>query len=611
MTASIALLLLIVAAAGVALLAGRLRPDLVALLVLVLLGLAGLTPPADLFSGFSRTAVITILALFVITAALERTGATRFVGQWLGRAAGASEARQVLMVMAAAAALALVMTTIAATAVLLPVVIGLARRARRRPSRLLMPLAFGALLGGLVTLFTPANILVSSALVDAGYRPYSVLDFVPVGLPMAVAGIVYMTVWSRRRLPDRALWGRDGERDGERAGEPDSAGDRPGGTLTEAYGLQAAVSAAYVKPGSALAGLSLHAGEWGRKLGLMVVGISRGGVVNLAPRAADEVLAGDLILFTGTTDDEELARFGLKLTADPAWSGQLASDAVSLVEVTLAPRSAFAGATLRELRFGEKYDLRALALWRAGQTVREAVAEMPLRFGDALLLQGRRSKLALLRDEPGLIVLEEDGGPLRLSRRALLALAVTAAAVGLAAANVLPLAEATFAAAVTLLLTGCLQMEEAYRAIEWRVIFLIAGLLPLSLAMTSTGTAALLGAALAGALGAWGPLALAGGLFVIAALLTQVFSAPITPLVLAPVAIAAAQRLGADPRALALAVALGCSTAFLTPLSQPGSLLVMGPGGYTFRDYGRVGAPLTLLLFGVMLAGLALWWGVR
>ncbi len=415
---------------------------------------------------------------------------------------------------------------------------------------------------------------------------------------MAVVGILFVTLYGRRWLPNRALWGREG-------------GERPSGTLTEAYGMQTAVSACYVKPGSAMAGLSLHEGQWGQQLGLSVVGISRGGNVNLAPQAQDEVLEGDLILFTGTCDDQELRRFGLRLTADPNWSGQLASDEVSLVEVTLAPRSGYAGSTLRELHFGEKSDLRALALWREGKTVRDAVAEVPLRFGDALLLQGRRSKIKLLRDDAGLIVLEEDTGPLHVSRRAVLAVAVTTAAVILAATNVLPLAEATFAAAVLLLLTGCLEMNEAYAAIEWRTIFLIAGMLPLGLAMNTSGTAALLGRGLVGALGDWGPLAVAAGLYWAATLLTQVISAQITPLVLAPVAIAAAQHLGADPRALALAVALGCSTAFITPISHASNLLVMGPGGYTFRDYARLGLPLTVLLFVVMLAGLALWWGVR
>jgi di/tricarboxylate transporter len=474
----------------------------------------------------------------------------------------------------------------------------LARQTGIRPSRLLMPLSFGSLLGGMATLFTTANILVSAALVDHGLRGYGVLDFVSVGLPMAAAGIVFVALYGRNLLPNRGLGGRDDH-------------DRPSGTLSEAYGMQRAVSACYVKPGSSMAGLSLVEGQWGERLGLNVVGISRGGSVNLAPAPRDEVLEGDVVLFTGTTDDDDLIPYGLKLTSEPNWTGQLASDRISLVEVILAPRSIFAGRTLREMHFREKYDLRVLAIWREGKTLREALAEIPLRFGDALLLQGRRSKIDLLRDEPGFLVLEEDTGPLRVSRRAVLAVVLTTAAVVLAAANVLPIAEATFAAAVLMLLFGCLDMNEAYRSIEWKTVFLIAGMLPLGLALSSTGAAALVGTALVSGLGGLGPLAVAGGLYWAATLLTQVISGQVTPLVLAPIAIAAAQRIGADPRGLALAVALGCSTAFLTPIAHSSNLLVMGPGGYTFKDYARLGLPLSLVVFGVMLVGLALFWGIR
>ena len=598
MTLPILFVLALVAGASLLLVSERLRPDLVALALLVVLGLSGLVPADELFSGFSRPAVITIIALFIITAALERTGATRVLGQLLGRLAGQGEARAVLVVMVATALLSLVMNTIAAAAVLLPAVIGLARQNSLRVSRLLMPLAFASLLGGMATLFTTANILVSASLVDSGFAPYGVLDFVSVGLPMAVAGILFVALYGRRLLPAQGLGGS-------------READRPTGTLTEAYGMTQAVSACYVKPGSAMAGLSLAEGQWGEKLGLNVLGISRGGGVNLAPRPRDEVLEGDIVLFTGITDDSELGRHGLKLTDDPSWSGQLASEQVSLVEVTLAPRSTFAGQTLRDTHFREKYDLRVLAIWREGQTLREALAEIPLRFGDALLLQGRRSKINLLRDEPGLIVLEEDTGPLRVSRRAILAVLLTTLAVVLAAANVLPIAETTFAAAVLMLLLGCLDMNDAYRAIEWKTVFLIAGMLPLALALTTTGAAALVGDWLVAALGALGPLAVAGGLFVAATLLTQIVSGQVTPLVLAPIAIAAAQRLGADPRGLALAVALGSSTAFLTPIAHSSNLLVMGPGGYRFKDYARLGLPLSLILFVVMLVGLALFWGIR
>ncbi len=592
MTPDILMVLLLVAGASLLLIADRLRPDLVALLLLVVLGLTGLVSADELFLGFSRPAVITIMALFIITAALERTGATRALGQQLHRLAGASEARAVLVVMLASAGLSLVMNTIAAAAVLLPAVISLSRQTGLRPSKLLIPLAFGSLLGGMATLFTTANLLVSAALAEQGYPTYGVLDFVPVGLPTAVAGILYMALQGRKLLPSRGLGGQTGP-------------ERPAGHLGEAYGLQRAVSAAYVKPGSAMAGLSLSEGQWGERLALNVVGISRGGSVNLAPQPKEEVLEGDIVLFTGLADEQELDSYGLRVTGDGAWTGQLASDQVSLVEVVLAPRSAFAGRTLRGLRFREKYDVTALAIWREGNTIREAVADLPLRFGDALLLQGRRSRLQLLRDEPSLIVLEEDAGPVRMPRRALLAVALTTLALVLSAANVLPIAEATFAAAVLMVLFRCLDMNQAYAAIEWRAVFLIAGMLPLGLAITTSGAAALVGDWLVAGLGGLGPLVLAGGLFWVATLLTQVLSGQVTPVVLAPIAIAAAEHAGADPRIIALAVALGCSTAFLTPISHPTNLLVMGPGGYKFNDYARVGLPLSGVVFVVMMGALA------
>ncbi|MGH2524865.1 MAG: SLC13 family permease, partial [Anaerolineales bacterium] len=266
MTPQIAFILALILAASLLLISDRLRPDLVALLLLVVLGLTGLVNASELFSGFSRSAVITIMALFIITSGLERTGATRLLGQRLNRVAGQTEARAVFVVMVAAALLSLVMNNIASAAVLLPAVIGISRHTSLRPSRLLMPLAFGALLGGAATLFTTANILVSAALADQGYEPYGVLDFLPVGLPMAVVGILFVALAGRRTLPAHGLGGGD-----------DAA--RPGSDLSETYRLRQTVQTAYVKPGSALAGMSLMEGQWGERLGLNVIGISRGGAV--------------------------------------------------------------------------------------------------------------------------------------------------------------------------------------------------------------------------------------------------------------------------------------------------------------------------------------------
>jgi di/tricarboxylate transporter len=595
MTPQILFVLALVVGVSLLLISNRLRPDLVALLLLATLGLSGLVDSKELFTGFSRSAVITIMALFIITAALERTGATHLLGQHLSRVAGQSEPRAVLVVMMASAALSLVMNNIAAAAVLLPAVIGITRHSRLRPSRLLVPLAFGTLLGGMATLFTTANILVSAALADHGFRPYGVLDFLPVGVPLAITGILYMALFGRRLLPDHGLGGQVRvERD-----------------LSEAYGLRKTVSAVYVKPGSAMAGLSLAEGCWGERLSLNVIGLSRGGNVRLAPPRDEEVLEGDIVLFTGYIDQEELAPYGLTFTEDPAWRGQFASDQVSLVEAALSPHGSIVGKSLREINFREKFDVSVLALWREGHTIREGLADLPLRFGDALLMQGRRSKIKLLRAEPDFLILEEDTRAEIKPRRATLAVALTTAAVLLPAFNLLPIAETAFTAASLMILFNCLSMDEAYANIEWKAIFLIAGMLPLGLAMTNTGAATFLGQALVRALGAWGPLAVAGGLFLLTMLLTQVIGGQVTPVVLAPVAIAAAQSIGADPRGLAMAVAMGASTAFLSPLSHSVNLLVMGPGGYTFKDYARVGLPLTVLMFVVLLIGLPVLWGVR
>ena len=237
MTPQILFVLALVLVAAVVLVSDRLRPDLVALLLLVILGLTGLVQAEDLFSGFSRSAVITILGLFIITEGLERTGATRILGQRLHRVSGEKEGRTVLVVMVTTATLSLVMNNIAAAAVLLPAVIGITRQTGLRPSRLLIPVSFGALLGGMATLFTTANILVSAALVDQGLKPYGVLDFLPVGGPMALVGILFMVFVGRRLLPEHELGGQETPR-------------RTGGDLSEAYGMREAVCACYVRPGS-------------------------------------------------------------------------------------------------------------------------------------------------------------------------------------------------------------------------------------------------------------------------------------------------------------------------------------------------------------------------
>jgi len=598
MTPQVALVLAIVAIATLLLITERLRSDVVALLTLVALALTGLVSPQEAFAGFSRSAFITILSIFIITEALERTGVTRVIGDRLLRLAGGSEKRLLPVVMLAGAALSLFMNNIAAGAVLLPAIIGITRKTNIKPSKLLMPLAFATMLGGMATLLTTSNILVSNALRDASLEPFSLFDFAPVGIPIVVVGILYMTLAGQRLLPEHDPGG----------------GARPTATpgqLAELYGLKQGLCQMYVQSGSSMAGLSLARGGWSDKLGLMVIGVSRGGRVTLSPSRDFEIIEGDVVLAGGQTDDVELSYYGLVRTDDPSWTGELSSDEIDLVEVILAPRSDFADKTLKELNFRDKFGLTVLSIWRRDVAIRDALGDIPLQLGDALLAQGPHEKIAILRREPNVIVLDEgEETPTLQPRKGPMAAVIVVVALALATLEIVPIAEAFFTAALALVLTGCLTMDEAYKSIEWRGLFLISGFIPLGIALDSTGAAALLGQGLVATLGRFGPVVLAGGLFVATAIALQVVGNVGSAVIFAPIAISAAQHIGSDPRAFAMAVALGTSMAFLIPTAHPVNVLMMGPGGYSVKDFVRVGWGMTLALLVVVIIALPIAWGV-
>ena len=596
MTPQIALVFAIVIVAAILLITERLRSDVVALLTLVALALTRLVTAQEAFAGFSRSAVITILSIFIITEALERTGVTRVIGDRLLRLAGGSEKRLLPVIMLAGAALSLFMNNIAAGAVLLPAIIGISRKTDIKPSKLLMPLSFATIFGGMATLLTTSNILVSTALRDAQLKPFSLLDFAPVGIPIVVVGILYMTFIGQRLLPER----------------------NPGGNvrstatpaqLAELYGLKQGICQVYVQSGSSMARLPVAKGGWSERLGLTVIGVSRGGQVTLSPPREFEIIEGDVVLVGGQTDDTDLSYFGLIRTEDPSWTGDLASDEIDLVEIILAPRSDFAGKTLKELNFRDKYGLTVLSIWRGGNAIRDALGDIPLHFGDALLVQGPHIKIRLLRTDPNVIVLDEDEGtPTLQPRKGPMAALIVVATLVLATLELLPIAEAFFTAALALVLTGCITMDEAYKSIEWRSLFLISGFIPLGVALDHTGAAALIGQGLVAMLGQFSPVVLAGGLFLATAIAVQVVGNVGSAVVFAPIAISAAQQFGSDPRAFAMAVALGTSMAFLIPTAHPVNVLMMGPGGYTVKDFVKVGWGLTLTLLIVVVVVLPIVW---
>jgi di/tricarboxylate transporter len=590
-------LLAIVGLALGLIISNRLRADLVALLVLLALGLSGILPPEQALAGFSRSAVIAIVGLFVITAALERNGVVQWLADRLAGLSGTSEPRMMAVFMLAGALLSLGMNNIAAGAVLLPAAVSVARRAGVPTSKVLMPLGYGTLLGGMATLFTTANIVLSGALRSQNERALTMLDFLPTGGAVLVAGTLYMLLVGRRLLPSRESVGRSA---------------LPAADLTETYQLAERLWEVRVQPDSPLVSQQLAQTVIGSRTGATVVGLWHGREARIPPAPSDVIAANDILLVLGREDRvRQLEAERTTIGRDGHHWESTRGLPVRLTEVLIAPRSPAIGQTLKSLRFRTKYGLTTVALWREGRSYRTDVGDFVLQAGDALLMVGSREAIRSLAEEPGYIVLDQaNSAPHPGVGHARLTVLITALALLLSAIGVVPTAEAMLAGAAALVLTGCMNMEEAYHAIEWRVVVLIAGMLPIGTALVTTGLAALIGAFFTTTVASAGPLGLIAGLYLTTVALTQFVGGQVAALIMGPIAVGAAVNLGVSPPAVAVAVAIGCSTAFMTPLAHPVNVLMMGPGGYTFRDFARVGAGLTLVCLAALLVALPLIWGI-
>jgi di/tricarboxylate transporter len=591
----------ILAVALILFLTEKIPADLVALLVAVALGVSGVLTPQETFSGFSRAAVITIMAIFILTEALQRTGVTEQVGNILQKVGGRSELRLVIAVMAAGAFLSLFMNNIAAAAVLLPAASGAAKKADVNTSRLLMPLAFGTILGGMATLLTTSNIVVNSVLLDNKVDPFSLYDFAPVGIPLTIAGILYVAFIGRRQLP--------GESPIERTLAPNKEEQRD---LIAAYHLGENLFRARVPEKSSLIDKPLSDSHLREDFGVSVVAIERKNKKLFALSPDTEIKHGDTLVLEGDEEDfrrRDVEPFMEFLPASEWHEGDLESRAVEVVEAMLTPRSRLIGETLRSAHFREKYGMSVLAVWRGDTEIIADLADLPLAFGDALLLQGTRDRLAVLSDDADLILLmskEETAITVPNKGRAALMIFVAT----LILAIVLPdlTAAVMLGGALAMMLTGILTTQQAYSSISWKTVFLVAGMLPMGIALTKTNAAALMADGVIGTLGPFGALGLLAGLFIITTLLVQAVSGAVVAAIVAPVAINLANQTNTNPRALAMGVALATSMAFITPLGHAVNILVMSPGGYGFRDYVKIGLPLTVILFVIVMIFLPLFW---
>jgi di/tricarboxylate transporter len=598
MNGDLALVLLLLVAAIAMFAINRPRMDAVALIMLTVLPFTGAVTMSEALAGFSDPNIVLIAALFVLGDGLVRTGVARNLGDWLTRKAGGSETRLLVLLMVVVAGLGATMSSTAVTAIFIPVVMRIAQKLNIAPSRLMMPLSVAALISGMMTLIATApNLVVNSELVrylqqqgqpDAtGFHFFS---FAPFGLPVLAAGIVYM-IFARHWLG-----GEDDNRQNRNV--------RP--TLSDwisEYHLANREQRAQVRAGSILVGKTIA--EIGRNdtSGALLVALERAGKL-IQPMADTQIEAGDILfidLSAPETDIEELRRqYNVAMLPLSGAYFTDRSQQIGMTEVIVPTTAEFVGKSANQADFRNRYGLTVIGVRRGSEVFEGGLRDEELRAGDTLLMIGPWSAIRNLRsDTRDLVVLNlpsELDELLPAAGKAPQAVFCLLLAVGLMVSGLIPNVQAAFIGCLLLGALGCVDLQSAYRSIDWKTLVLIVGMLPFSLALDRTGGVDLAADGLMELVGGAGPRAVLATLFAITALLGMFISNTATAVLMAPVAISVADELNASPYPFAMIVALAASTAFMTPVSSPVNTLVVTPGNYTFGDFVKVGVPFSLLV---------------
>lgn len=590
--------LAILAAAIAAFASNRVRVDAVALAVLLALAVSGVITASEAVAGFSDSSVLMIGGLFVVGEALVTTGVAAALGARLARIGGGSETRLIALLMLVVAGIGAFMSSTGIVAMFIPVVLGLVARTGFSRARLMMPLSVAALLSGLMTLIATApNLVVSAALTDRGLEPFGFFELTPIGVPILIVAVAYMLLIGRRQL-DR----------------PEPETDRGGVSveqLVAGYGLAGHFRALRIGPTSPLIGRTVAEAQVRTRYGVTLVAVvrQRGTEYGVMPALAETVMRrGDLIGVVA--DASVLDRFAeAEDLYDEGIVEQIQSaavDEIGVAEVMLAPDAPLIGKTVRQAEFRKRRGLTVLAIKRRGEVLGGNLIDTPLKFGDLILVAGGWPLIAKLQEEPGEFVvlrLPEELASIPPARaKAKMALAILAAMVAIMTAGLLPNVIAVLLAALAVVATGCVPAKGVYRSIGFSTLVLIAGMLPLATALQNTGVTTAMATGLTHLLADVGPYGMLTVLFLITAAVGLFVSNTATAVLLAPVAISAAQDLGVSTHAFAVTVAVACSCAFVTPVSSPVNTLVLEPGRYRFGDFVKVGLPLLLLSLIVTVA---------
>jgi len=579
----IILVLGVAAVAVILFVMGKRRFDVIALVVLAALLALRLIAPDQALYGFASQATATVAAMFVLSAALVRTGLVQWLARRIDRLAGKAESRLILVLCLSIGALSAFVVNTATVAVFIPVAIVLAGNRGVPASKVLMPLSFASQFGGVCTLIgTSTNILVSALAVSYGLEPFGLFEFAPLGLVMCGAGVLYLMMVARWFLPDR----------------------KGGVQQVDKYRLADYLAELRVMEKSPLIGVTWN--EVVPRTGgrAELIKILRGETATWRP-SGTLIQVDDVLLLHGDVKKiiEMQKEYGLEIEPDVTVGDEnLSSDRIKLVEVVIPPRSSLVGRTLRSYAFGRRYGGVVLALQRRGRVLRERLSDIRLDAGDTLLLQCDEEDLARILESSDLIATNELTELYIRTDRAAVALSIFVAALALVAFGVVPILVAALIGAVGMVVTRCLTMEEAYRAIDWKVIFLLGGIIPLGLAMEQTGAAGWLADIVLAPFASHGPLVILAVLYIVTALLTEFMSNTAAAVLLALIALSLAGGLDVSPRPFLVAITFAASTSFATPIGYQTNTMVFAPGGYRFFDYTRVGGPLNLVFW-----ALAVW----
>ena len=589
MTISIILLLIILVVALLFFSFEWIPPDVTALGVLVALIVFGLVPLDQAFSGFGSDTFILLMGLLIMTAALIRTGVVEVVGRTLLQYTANHPGSLLPATMIAVAIMSTFINNTAAAAFFLPVILGLSQRAKFSASRLLMPMAFAAILSSSVTLVaTSTNVVVSGLITQFGLEPIGMFELTPVGLPILIVGLLYMMFIGKRLVPERS-----------------SKND-----VTESFDLRPYLAELRILPDSHLAGNTLAKSNIGRNYDLTVLAIIHEGKRKLNPPANTLLHEGDALLVEGAS--ESILKIkdvsGIDIQADLKFSDEeLKAEELHLAEVVLLPRSPFIGRTLKGLKMRERFDLQVVAINRRTGIVHSKIADTRLQLGDVLLVQGNRNQIKALQAENAFDVL----GVLEVQRfnrkQAITVVGIFAGAFILGSLKIIALPVAMLLGALLVFVTRCITPDEAYRQVDWKVLILIGCMLALGVAMQTTGTAQYLADLLTRLVGNLNPIWLLTGFFALTVLLTQPMSNQAAAAVVIPVAVQTAIQLDLNPRTFAMMIAIAASTSYLTPL-EPACLMVYGPGRYRFMDFLKVGGLLTVAVYLIAIILTPLLW---